>query len=408
MGKTKVKFNPSRRVFRTKKKLKKEIYRPFGLKIKEIRDTVLNYQLKLAKEIRNKNYLLASKTIKILTNSLAARAYALYLVLSKKGYRSMGLSKIKPATNSEYEAIIEELKTYCKNPSSYKSTPLSRKMVPKPKGGLRPISVPSYTDRAIQTLFQFALEVCSEELQGPQSFGFRRYRSPGWGQKAVTLAVWSRKGFGPPKRAVLFDIKGCYDNISHQYIMDNCSSIRFKDGMVEVIPKEILNQWLTCGYILVDDPGQGILPTSGVPQGGPISPTIANIVLAGFETHVVKAINNIGLKTTHDIDTSASPPQQSEELSSQLDKEKKKIRPGTYKFYITHPTGVKEEIYSYKVTEGTKTTFSQISKIILSKSPQGQGKTNRSVSGRLMIGQAKTVYGISCVRIDGRDRKSVV
>lgn len=271
------------------KRLKREPYYPFGLKIKDLKKFVTDTQVLLAMAIREQNANSTKQLCRLLSNSRKSRAYALYLVITKKGYRSKGLSERKPTTNEDYENIIEQLKVFVKNPQKYTASPLLRTLIPKPKGGLRPISVPTYTDRALQTLYNFVLDVYSEEIQGPRSFGFRKYRSPGWGQKAITLCCWSRK-FNPPRSAIQFDIKGCYDNIAHPYIMimSTCSVIKIQD--VELIPKQILNVWLNCGFILTDNPTNKVDPTTGVPQGGPISPTISNNVLAGFENHIKNAI----------------------------------------------------------------------------------------------------------------------
>jgi RNA-directed DNA polymerase len=85
----------------------------------------------------------------------------------------------------------------------------------------------------------------------------------------------------------------------------------------------------------------------------------------------------------------------------------KKIQPATYKFFITLPSGIKEEIYSYSVKAGTKTPFSQITKTILSQTPAGQIVRNRSIAGRLMSGKVKSLYGITCEKFDGIDNYSI-
>jgi retron-type reverse transcriptase len=213
------------------------------------------------------------------------------LINCKKGFRSKGFSETIPSTNEDYGNLIKELWQIIKKPNLYKSKPLKRTLVPKPKGGLRPISVPTYIDRALQHLFRFGLDVVCEEYSDPNSFGFRPFRSPGWASKAVTLAFWSRKNFGPPSFAIEFDVAKCYDTIDHDYILNHAGIIKIQEKNLITIPREILTQWLKCGYILSDDKGKTILETTGVPQGGPISPTICNIVFNGLEPFMKQQID---------------------------------------------------------------------------------------------------------------------
>jgi RNA-directed DNA polymerase len=94
---------------------------------------------------------------------------------------------------------------------------------------------------------------------------------------------WTRKGFGPPKFAIEFDVKQCFDRISHHYILDNVASVKFGEETVDIVPHHIMQQWLTCGYVLADDIAGGFYDTTGVPQGGPIYPCICNMVMNGIQ-----------------------------------------------------------------------------------------------------------------------------
>jgi retron-type reverse transcriptase/5-methylcytosine-specific restriction endonuclease McrA len=273
------------------RKTKKESFKFKNYKIQELREHVLNSQINIAMELRKGNFELVKKQIKALTRSDKARAYAVYLTIKKKGFRSPGLSKRKPKTNKEYNQLIKQLWLIVKKPQNYKASPLSRKMVPKPNGGERPISVPTYIDRALQTLYKFVLEVFQEETADLNSFGFRPYRSPGWAVKATTLAIWSRKTWGPPCYAVEFDIAKCFDTISHEFIMNEVGNFQYKSQRFQLIPNEILEQWLKCGFVYTDrSPDQPVLPTTGVPQGGPISPVISNMVFNGLENFIKEYI----------------------------------------------------------------------------------------------------------------------
>ena len=127
-------------------------------------------------------------------------------------------------------------------------------------------------DRAMQALYLMALEPVSETTADNYSFGFRKDRSTADAMARChsllskkTSAQWILEG----------DIKGCFDHISHEWLMKNIP-----------MDKSILQKWLKCGYVY----NRELFPTEeGTPQGGIISPTIANMTLDGLqnllETH---------------------------------------------------------------------------------------------------------------------------
>jgi RNA-directed DNA polymerase len=125
----------------------------------------------------------------------------------------------------------------------------------------------------MQALYLLALEPVAETLGDPNSYGFRRCRSThdAIGQLFILLgqksgAQWILEG----------DIKGCFDNISHEWLERNV-----------VIDKAILHKWLKAGYI----ESRRLFPTeAGTPQGGTMSPTLANRALDQFETELGKRL----------------------------------------------------------------------------------------------------------------------
>jgi RNA-directed DNA polymerase len=121
-------------------------------------------------------------------------------------------------------------------------------------------------DRSIQALYKLALEPVAEILADKNSYGFRPKRST---QDAMKQ-VWQRTVRKTSGEWILeADIKGCFDNISHQWIYDNIP-----------LDNRLLKQWLKSGFIKDDT----LFPTEdGTPQGGIISPLLANMVLDGIE-----------------------------------------------------------------------------------------------------------------------------
>jgi RNA-directed DNA polymerase len=121
-------------------------------------------------------------------------------------------------------------------------------------------------DRAMQALFLLALIPVSEEAADPNSYGFRPFRSTAdaMGQCFTLLAKRAS-----PQWILEGDIKGCFDNIDHNWLMTNVPT-----------DKRIPQKWLKAGFIH----RQLFSPTvAGTPQGGMISPTVANWALDGLE-----------------------------------------------------------------------------------------------------------------------------
>lgn len=144
----------------------------------------------------------------------------------------------------------------------------------------RPLSIPSYTDRCLQSLYKLAFEPLAEEQADASSFRFRPIRSTMWACGKVMSAIINPTA--KYRYALELDIKGCYDNIDHNFLMQH----------VPLVPKTILWSWLKCGYLDREKVNHGVLAAdSGVPQGGIISPVFANFTLDGLE-RVLK--NTIG------------------------------------------------------------------------------------------------------------------
>lgn len=222
---------------------------------------VKKLQMRIVKAQKDGHYSKVKTLQWLLTHSFYAKALAVKRVTSNKGKNTAGVDhELWKTPKGKFEAI-DKLKR-----RGYKPQPLRRVYIPKKNGKLRPLSIPTMTDRAMQTLYKFALEPLAETLADPNSYGFRIGRST---HDAIGQCFNDLCRAGSPQWILEGDIKGCFDHISHSWLMKNIP-----------MDKEMLEKWLKCGFVET----RKIFPTEeGTPQGGTISPVLMNMTLDGLE-----------------------------------------------------------------------------------------------------------------------------
>ena len=198
----------------------------------------------------------------LLTHSFYAKAYSVKKVTSNKGKNTSGVDKKLWSTSASKMKATLSL-----TDKKYKSKPLRRVYIEKKgKNKKRPLGIPTMYDRAMQTLYSLALEPVSESTGDSISFGFRRGRSAKDACEQI-FNVLSRKC--SPTWILEGDIKGCFDNINHDWLQDNIA-----------MDKRIMKQFLKSGFVY----NGTLFPTEkGSPQGGAISSLYANMTLDGLE-----------------------------------------------------------------------------------------------------------------------------
>jgi RNA-directed DNA polymerase len=197
----------------------------------------------------------------LLTHSFSAKVLAVKRVTENQGKRTPGVDGELWDTPHKKGKAVQTL-----HQRGYRPQPLRRCYIDKENGKQRPLGIPTMKDRAMQALYLQALAPVAETTADPNSYGFRPERSTADAIEQCfnvlarqTSATWILEG----------DIRGCFDHISHDWLE---AHIPMDKGM--------LRKWLKAGFL-----EDAVLhPTDeGTPQGGIISPVLANLALDGLE-----------------------------------------------------------------------------------------------------------------------------
>jgi RNA-directed DNA polymerase len=224
---------------------------------------VRRLQTRIAKATCDQNWRRVKALQRFLVNSYSAKVLAVKRVSENDGKRTPGVDgEIWSTPEAKWQAI-QRLGSRGLRPQ-----PLRRVYIPKRGSNtkMRPLGIPAMIDRAQQALHLQGLEPVAETQADPHSYGFRRCRGT---QDAIarvftllaqrTSAPWILEG----------DILGCFDNFGHGWLEDHVP-----------MNKKVLSGWLKAGYV---ESGKLFPTEAGTPQGGPASPTLANIALDGLE-----------------------------------------------------------------------------------------------------------------------------
>ena len=234
---------------------------------KKVIHEVKSLQSRIVKAIKEGRHNKAKALQWLLTHSHAAKLYAVKRVTENTGKRTAGVDGEIWKTFNQKMNAVKSLER-----KGYKAKPLKRIYILKKNGKKRPLGIPTMKDRAMQALYLMALDPIAEAKADTCSYGFRARRSCA---DAIARCFIHLSRPDSAKWILEGDIKGCFDHISHQWLLKNIP-----------IDKLVLNQWLKAGFI--ED--KQLFPTSeGTPQGGIISPALANMTLDGLEQCINQA-----------------------------------------------------------------------------------------------------------------------
>jgi len=226
-----------------------------------IHRNVRRLQVRIVKAVKERRWGKVRALQHLLTYSYSGKVLAVRRVTENKGKKTPGVDQEIWDTPEKKIQAVHELKR-----RGYQPQPLRRVYIPKSDGKtMRPLGIPTMKDRAQQALYLLALDPVAETTADPNSYGFRQQRSCADAMEQCFKTLSKPN----PQWILEGDIKSCFDRISHDWLLAHVP-----------LDRAILQKWLKAGYL-----DKHVLheTTDGTPQGGIISPALANCALDGME-----------------------------------------------------------------------------------------------------------------------------
>jgi RNA-directed DNA polymerase len=202
---------------------------------------------------------------KLLLRSYSNRLVSVRRVTQvNQGKYTPGIDKVVIKTPEARGRLVDVLQHH----QPWRARPVRRVYIPKANGKLRPLGIPVVIDRCIQAMVKNALEPSWEARFEGSSYGFR----PGRGCHDAIGKIYDLARPNKRKKWVVdADIQGAFDHISHEFLLTTLGPVPGRG---------LIRQWLKAGYI---EEGRTYDTPEGTPQGGVVSPLLANIALHGME-----------------------------------------------------------------------------------------------------------------------------
>jgi len=223
---------------------------------------------------------------KLLLRNPHAKLIAVQTVTTlNKGKKTAGMDGFIPTSDKEKLELAKSLAL------NGKANPVKRIWIPKPgKTEKRPLGMPTIRDRAKQALAKLAIEPQWEAKFEPNSYGFR----PGRCSQDAIEAIFLNMHYDQDKYVFEADIRKCFDQIDHEALIKKLDTFPLMESQVAA--------WLKAGIFdeYASTPGESVsISTMGTPQGGVISPILANIALHGLEEHLSDFVSSRKMPKPH-------------------------------------------------------------------------------------------------------------
>ncbi len=230
---------------------------------KDIQRSVFKLQKRIYQAALRDDKKTVHKLQRLLIQAWSARCLAVRRVTQdNRGKNTAGVDGVKRLTPSQRLELVKTLKL------TQAAQPVRRVWIPKPgKSEQRPLGIPTMRNRAEQALAKLALEPEWEAYFEPNSYGFRPGRSTHDAIEAIYKDITHK-----PKYVLDADIAACFDKISHQALLEKLNTFP--------TIRRAIRAWLKAGVI---EEGELFPTEQGSPQGGVISPLLANVALHGLE-----------------------------------------------------------------------------------------------------------------------------
>ena len=247
-----------------------------------VRNRIRRLQRRIYEASKNDNKRRMYFLQKILINSRDAKLLAVLQVTTlnkgREGTQSSGSDKYVPTTAKEKLLLAKSLSF------NGKAQPIRRAWIEKPrKSERRPLGIPTIRDRAKQAIAKLALEPQWEARFEPNSYGSR----PGRAAHDAIEAIFQDLCHNKNKWVYERDIRECFDTISHEALIRKLETFPTMETQV--------NAWLKAGIMegYVHTTREITSTTQGTPQGGILSPLLANVALHGIENHLQEFVKTI-------------------------------------------------------------------------------------------------------------------
>src|SRR5262245_55740125 len=178
------------------------------------------------------------------------------------GVDDMSAAEYASNLDANLQSLLDRFKS-----GTYRAPPVRRVHIPKGDGNTRPIGIPSYEDKILQRAVHMVLEAVYEQDFLPCSYGFR----PGRSAHQALEALWTGLTAMAGGWVLEIDIQGFFDTLDHAHLRSFLDR-RVRDGVV----RRTIGKWLNAGVL---EAGELYHPEEGTPQGGVISPLLANVYL---------------------------------------------------------------------------------------------------------------------------------